>query len=265
MEKINLRFAVFVFMFSGSIAFSQNVETDISACKNTLLIFEQLSSDIPKETIESTIDSILHTKPYRVMFQHYNRDWRPNHLPEDVFKRMILSLKFPNEYKHGENQRADAMLKYWKQAYENLDDFKQKIRFLENANLSELIQKGVSNAQNWLPTSMNIPDFYFFVHPNGGSSAFAIDGNQGYDFFQLGKTTDGSIELQSLINTISHESHHLGLKVSQPRFYTKKDSLAYNYLLTFVAEGTATKFVDKYPGGVIDKIGEGNSKNFGRR
>ncbi len=93
MKRIALIFALYFSLLSSE-AFCQNVKTDISACRSILLIFEQLKSNLPKQIVESTIDSVLQTKPYRVMFQHYNRDWRPNHLPENVFKRMILSLKF---------------------------------------------------------------------------------------------------------------------------------------------------------------------------
>jgi hypothetical protein len=37
----------------------------------------------------------------------------------------------------------------------------------------------VRHAQGWLPAGWTIPDFYFPVVPNGGSSAFTIDDAQG--------------------------------------------------------------------------------------
>ncbi|MBS9460929.1 hypothetical protein KIM67_00800 [Flagellimonas sp. 389] len=241
--------------------FAQKVETDITACTGMLTVLEQLQSDLPKQAIEKTLDSVLLTRPYKVMFEHYNRDWRPNHLPKEIFKRMILSLKFPSQYKLGDNQRADAMFPYWKNAFDNIETFKKNLSMLEEAALDEMIQEGVSNAQKWLPKSMKIPDFYFFVHPNGGSNAFAINGNQGYDFFQLKTDVNGNIDIQSLVDLIAHESHHLGLKVSAPEFKNPKDSLGYSFLQIFVAEGTASKFVDNMPGGFVDKISEGRSKN----
>jgi len=261
MKRIALLVALYFSVVNMDV-YARKIETDISACKGVLIIFEQLKAGLPKPQIELTIDSVLQTKAYRVMFQHYNRDWRPNHLPENVFKRMILSLRFPGEYTPGENERADAMLKFWKRNFENLDDFKRNIQMLGKANLGVLIQKGVSSAQNWLPQSMKIPDFYFFVHPNGGSPAFAINGNQGYDFFQLERNPDGTINVQALIDVIAHESHHLGLKIAGQEFRTGKDSLAFSFLQIFVAEGTASKFVDNMPGGTIGKVGKGRSKNF---
>lgn len=249
-------------IFISLSGFSQKVETDISACKTVLEVLESMRSGKAKAEVEKQLSNMLSTKAYQTMFRHYNRSWRPNHLPEDVFKRMILSLKFPEEYKMGENQRADAMLVFWKKNYECLDKFKSDIELLSRINLTALIQQGVSDAQKWLPKSMKIPDFYFFIHPNGGSTAFAINGSQGYDFFQLDRDKNGDIDVQKLVDAISHESHHLGLEPKATAFINAKDSLAYNFLMTFVAEGTASKFVDNMPGGFIPKVSKGRTKNF---
>jgi hypothetical protein len=249
-------------LFLTNTLYAQKVETDFSACYSMLNVLEAMKANVSYEAVAVKIDSVLNTKPYQIMFQHYNRSWRPNHLPEQVFKRMILSLKFKEQYTKGENQRADAMFALWQKEYENLDLYKKNLLLLEKIKLPKLIQKGVSDAQKWLPASMKIPDFYFFIHPNGGSTAFAINGNQGYDFFQLDKTPDGLIDIQKLINVIAHESHHLGLKTKQKPLKSSKDSLAYQFLMTFVAEGTASKFVDNLPGGRIPKISKKGSRNF---
>lgn len=257
MNKIGI-----VLLFLTKSVFGQNVETDFSACYSMLSVLEAMKIDMPSEKVAEKIDSVLRTKPYQVMFQHYNRSWRPNHLPEQVFKRMILSLKFKEQYTKGENQRADAMFAFWQKEYENLNLYRKNLQLLEKMNLPKLIQKGVSGAQKWLPPSMKIPDFYFFIHPNGGSTAFAINGNQGYDFFQLDKTKDGLIDVQKLIDVISHESHHLGLNTKDKTFKSEKDSLAFRFLMIFVAEGTASKFVDNMPGGIISKVSRGGSRNY---
>ncbi|SFF40461.1 DUF5700 domain-containing putative Zn-dependent protease [Thermoflexibacter ruber] len=249
----------------GLNGYAQKVETDISACKAIFGVLEAMKSGKEKTEIEQQINNVLASKAYQTMFQHYNRSWRPNHLPENTFKRMILSLKYPNEYTQGENQRADAMLVFWKKAFENIEQFNRDVLLLEKTNLAVLIQKGVKYAQKWLPSSMQIPDFYFFIHPNGGSPAFAINGSQGYDFFQLDRDDKGNIDVQKLIDVISHESHHLGLNPQSISFKSNKDSLAYTYLMTFVAEGTATKFVDNMPGGFVPKVRKTRIRNWDTR
>jgi hypothetical protein len=195
------------------------------------------------------LDTLLETRPYQVMFKHYNRSWRPNHLPKPVFKRMILSLQFEEEYSHGENERADAMRARWTKYYPNLLLYETQLRQLEATDLHKSINDGVRYAQGWLPAEWKIPNFYFAVIPNAGSSAFAIDGAQGYDFFQLSQAGTGEIDLNWLVGTVSHESHHLGMRSTTPSGLSPADAMAYQVLALCVAEGMATYFISGPPPG----------------
>jgi len=76
---------------------AQRVDIDASAVRSMYRILVSLKSGTSEQVVGSMLDSVLQTRPYRTMFRHYNRSWRPNHLPEPVFKRMILSLQFPAE------------------------------------------------------------------------------------------------------------------------------------------------------------------------
>jgi hypothetical protein len=261
MKKIIGIFLIFIFWKAQ--AFGQKVEVDISACQSMSYLLQTMKTDVSRERAVSLLDSILQSKPYQIMFKHYNRAWRPNHLPLEVFKRMILSLKYPEAYQKGENQRADQMLLFWQGAWQDLASFQKSVQIILAFDLKSAIQKGVIEAQKWLPEKMKIPDFYFFVHPNGGSTAFAIEDNQGYDFFQLDKDSLGNLDVASLVETVAHESHHLGLDIKQPSFKTKEDSLAFRFLLTFVAEGSASKLVDNLPGGLFAQVNANSAaKNF---
>src|ERR1700741_95367 len=77
---------------------AQEVEVDLSACRGAYAIVKAMRDGAPRGDIETRLDALLETRPYRVMFTHYNRSWRPNHLPKDVFKRMILSVRFADAY-----------------------------------------------------------------------------------------------------------------------------------------------------------------------
>jgi len=55
-------------------------------------------------------------------------------LSRDVFKRMILSLEYPNEYNFGENQRADQMLSKWRYYYNNPSIFENKLTEVKKLN-----------------------------------------------------------------------------------------------------------------------------------
>jgi hypothetical protein len=231
-----------------------NVNIDVSACRAMFNVLNAMNQGAPREDFSVSLDSVLATRPYRIMFKHYNRSWHPNHLPEPVFKKMILSLRFEGEYSSGENERADAMRVRWREFYGNLPLYARNLRQLEEADLRRLISEGVKYAQEWLPPGWNIPDFDFLVIPNGGSSAFAIGGAQGYDFFQLPRDASGSIEWDRLLGTISHESHHLGNRPPSAGPMAPANSLAFRVMSLCVAEGTATEFISGAPGGLVPPI-----------
>ena len=229
-------------------------EVDLSACRGMFEIVKAMRGGASRESVEKRLDALLETRPYRVMFAHYNRSWRPNHLPKDLFRRMILSLRFEDAYKAGENERADRMRPHWEKYYGDLSLFEKRLLQLEATPLPKLIREGVQYAQSWLPPEWKIPDFYFPVIPNGGSPAFTIDGSQGYDFFQLPEDASGKIDIKRLVGTIAHESHHLGVATAQPESLTPAEVVAFRVLNLAVAEGTATKFASGAPPGCVPEI-----------
>jgi hypothetical protein len=228
---------------------AQEAEVDISACRGMYTVLKAMREGAPKEQVSSMLDTLLDTRPYQTMFKHYNRSWRPNHLPKPVFKRMILSLRFGEEYSAGENERADTMRARWTKYYPNLSPYEKQLRQLEGANLSKLINDAVRFAQEWLPPGWKIPNFYFPVIPNGGSPAFALENTQGYDFLQLSQGTIGEIDLNWLAGTVSHESHHLGVRSTMPGSLSPADAMAYRAVNLCVAEGMATYFISGPPPG----------------
>jgi len=233
---------------------ARHVEVDVSACRGVFRVFEAMHAGADSVHVRAMLDTLLATPPYRTMFAHYNRSWRPNHLPPDVFARMILSLRFPAAYHAGENGRADQMLPHWRTYYDDLDLYRRNLRQLDALDLRALIDRGVDAAQAWLPPGWTIPDFYLPIHPNGGSTAFSIGNAQGYDFFQLPRDSTGDIRWRDLVTTISHESHHLGQHGTEPGPMSLADSVAFEFVAMFTGEGTAVKFVNDYPGGAVPRV-----------
>ena len=233
---------------------SPRIDVDIASCRQVLDFFRTMKSESDRSVIEAELDALLDTKAYRTMFTHYNRSWRPNHLPPDVFKRMILSLKYADAYTAGENRRADQMLPKWTSHYADLDRFETHVDELEELNLQQLINEAIDEAHGWLPEEMHIDDFYFFIHPNGGSGGFAIGDAQGYDFFQLARDESDVLQTRVLKEIAAHECHHLALEIPRPGFQAMKDSLTFEFLCIFVGEGTATKFINNTGGGAVPRI-----------
>jgi hypothetical protein len=236
-------------------AAASHVTVDMTACRQMDSLLTAMHAGAPRDSVQRALERILDTPSYRVMFKHYNRSWRPNHLPPAVFERMILSLGFPAAYTAGENSRADAMLARWRAAYADLPAYRRALGQLERAQLPSLVTQGVRYAQTWLPPGWTIPDFTLVVQPQGGSPAFAVDGAQGYDFFQIPRTAGGDIDVSALAGTIAHESNHLGMR--DPKLgtvLTPSDSVALALVTMFVAEGVATEFISGPPAGRVPAI-----------
>jgi hypothetical protein len=233
---------------------AQRTTVDVSAAYSMYTIFQSMHDGASKDLVSRALDSMLATRAYQTMFHHYNRSWRPNHLPPLVFKRMILSLQFPAEYSAGENQRADQMLPDWRRFYADLPLYNANLDQLGRANLSALIEDGVRDAKGWLSPDWAIPDFYLPIIPSGGSRAFSIDTAQGYDFFQLPRDSSGAIRFDELRSTVAHETHHLGVRSMQPAAANQRDAVALEFLTALMPEGTASKFVNNAPGGCVPAI-----------
>ena len=62
---------------------AQKVELDISACPLMFDVLKAMKDGLPRDKISGMLDSVLAAAPYQIMFKHYNRSWRPNHLPND--------------------------------------------------------------------------------------------------------------------------------------------------------------------------------------
>lgn len=240
----------------SSLLKAQSADVDISACVAIEKILFSMKNSVPKTQVSSMLDSVLSTKPYVMMFKHYNRSWRPNHLPPAVFKRLILSLKFDGEYSVGENQRADQMIEIWKKYYNDLQLYSKILHQFQKIDLNKLINDAVSYAQSWLPPKWQIPDFYFPIIPNGGSLAFTIENTQGYDFFQMPQDTLNQIDWENFLATVSHESHHLGIHTPGVGKANTIDSLAYEFINLFIGEGTAVRFMDNSPGAYVPVLTE---------
>jgi hypothetical protein len=248
------RLALALCLASAAPARASRVSVDIGACRSMAGLMQAMRAGAPHDSVQSALERILDSSAYQVMFRHYNRSWRPHHLPPAVFERMILSLEFPGEYTLGENQRADSMLTRWRAAYADLPGVERQLRRLETARLPELIDRGVQYAQSWLPPGWTIPDFPLIVLPQGGSPAFAIDGAQGYDFFQIPATATGELDVDWLVGTIAHESNHLGMRGPALSLAVASDSVALELTAMCVAEGVATEFISGPPPGRVPAV-----------
>jgi hypothetical protein len=242
---------VLAVLVSSSPSEAQAFEVDASACRGMHDVLLAMRDGEALEKVSGMLDGLLATRPYRVLFQHYNREWRPDHLPVATFKRMILGLQYAGQYVPGENERADAMRLRWAKFYPELAVYEKQLRQLEATDVRKVVEDSIDYAQSWLPPGWEIPSFYLPVVPNGGSPAFTIHGVQGYDFLQLSRTDPGEIDLEVFAANVAHESHHLGMRSPMPEGLTAAEALAYRVVTLTVAEGAATAFMSGAPAGRV--------------
>jgi len=231
------------------------IELDAKSPKQILDLFKFIKKSDSKIAIEKKIDECITSRPFQVMFSHYNRSWNPNKLPKDSMKHMILSLKYEEAYKGHEHRVTNFMKPVWEKYYTNISLFEKEIDYLSKIDMNTLISNALNKANELLPRGVLIPDFYFFIHPNGRSNGFVIKNSHGLDFFQLPKSKDGTIDKDYLEMILTHEIHHLGLAtLMPPELYDTKENTALNVLSMPIGEGVANKFINNAPGGCTSKV-----------
>lgn len=125
----------------------------------------------------------------------------------------------------------------WTAALANPEIIRDDISKLKKINLADT---SYSLAKKYLPENAKIDnDFYFVLF--GGSNAFSVGKENGFDILQLNKTADGTIDVESVILILAHEMHHSGF-ASIDQVDTGGNMLLLGVL---AAEGMPTYFINK--------------------
>jgi len=128
----------------------------------------------------------------------------------------------------------------WTSALENLDQLKRDVASLKQKQLTDT---AAALAARYLPQDAQLrANFYIVLF--GGSSAYSVGGENGFDMLQMPRNADGSLDVEDALRTFAHELHHTG-------FGSLVDStMSDNTTLVGIlaAEGAPTYFIDGYPG-----------------
>ncbi|MFC2140877.1 DUF5700 domain-containing putative Zn-dependent protease [Acidobacteriota bacterium] len=154
--------------------------------------------------------------------------------------RMPTDEKIKN--KDGSLTALGRRRELWLKALKNTNILKKD---LENLKTIDFNRQSVQMAKKYLPTEAVLEaDFYFVLF--GHSTAFSVGKENGYDFLQLPKKADGTINIRELTTTFAHELHHTGFDyVMKKNMKDVKNEENILLLGILTAEGMPTYFIDQ--------------------
>jgi hypothetical protein len=65
---------VIAVLFLSNVCAAQRIQVDYSACDLMYNVLVTMKAGAAKAEVSRVIDSVLGTKPYQIMFKHYNQD-----------------------------------------------------------------------------------------------------------------------------------------------------------------------------------------------
>lgn len=128
----------------------------------------------------------------------------------------------------------------WTWALENLDQLKQDVAALKQLHLTDTAAALATH--NLPPNTQLKADFYIVLF--GGSSAFSVGGENGFDMLQMPRNADGSLDVDDAVRTFAHELHHTGFAALNDSIISDNTKL----VGVLAAEGAPTYFIDGFPG-----------------
>ena len=128
----------------------------------------------------------------------------------------------------------------WTSALENLDQLKRDVATLRQMHLTDTAS---ALAARYLPQNAQLKaDFYIVLF--GGSSAYSVGGENGFDMLQMPRKADGSLDVEDALRTFAHELHHTGYASLNDSIVSDSTKL----VAILAAEGSPTYFIDSFPG-----------------
>jgi hypothetical protein len=127
----------------------------------------------------------------------------------------------------------------WTSALENLDQLKRDVATLKQMHLTDT---AAALAARYLPQNAELKaNFYIVLF--GGSSAYSVGEENGFDMLQMPRKADGSLDLEDALRTFAHELHHTGFASLNDSIVSDNSKLAG----ILAAEGAPTCFIDGFP------------------
>jgi hypothetical protein len=127
----------------------------------------------------------------------------------------------------------------WTAAYDNPERLRRDLEELKQRNIAD---SAAALARNFLPENAELKaDFYVVLF--GGSSAYSVGDENGFDLLQMPLNPDSTLDIDDALRTFAHELHHTGFAFCNESKLNKDIQL----LAILAAEGCPTYFIDGFP------------------
>ncbi len=217
------------------------VVVDFTMAEKAVDWLEFINTDPGDSAIhEYFIKNIAPTKGCQAIIKHWARfiEW-----DNETFYKFLMEAmnKIPTERPlvsdDGSLTPLGKRRMLWTSALKDPQQVRADIEALKKISL---VDTSLTLAKMYLPASASIDNNFYFVL-FGGSNAFSIGDENGFDVLQLSKRADGSIDVEAVMLLLAHEMHHSGFVSCE------KDDTSDSLLLLGVlaAEGMPTCFIDR--------------------
>ncbi len=131
--------------------------------------------------------------------------------------------------------------KLWHTALRDTSRLRNDLNTLKSSDLL----RSVAVVRSFLPPDAVLDVKFSFVL-FGHSSAFSVGRENGFDFLQLPRKTDDSLDIDQIVQILAHELHHSGFASMDEKYLNDiKDRDRLMLLGILAAEGMPTYFIDK--------------------
>ncbi len=166
---------------------------------------------------------------------------------ELLYKFIMTAMeRITSEEKLTREDGSETMFAYrrklWKKALSNTGALKKDLEFLRSTDFT---RNAIAPARQFLPPDAPLKANFFFVL-FGHSTAFSVGEENGFDFLQLPRKKDGTLDIEEITRIMAHELHHTGFSyLSKKHMKVTGDSKRLQLPGIITAEGMPTYFIDQ--------------------
>lgn len=227
----------------------EHVTIDTAMAEKAVAWLELVNAGAGDDALkEHFMKDVASTEGCKAIIDHWARfmDW-----DEERFYRFVMEAlgRLPcEEPTHQEDGTLTGFGKrqlYWQQALKRPDVLRKDLEALKGA---DLIASSAKLARRSLPADAPL-EVNFYVVLFGGSNAFAVNDQNGFDLLQMPKRDDTSIDVDQVRGIFAHEMHHVGFSKNADRHMKDvSDEDGIMLVAIVAAEGMPSYFIDDVEG-----------------